>query len=121
MRDTDLPKRVRDARRRQGWTQEDVAEKAGMKLRAYQNFEGGHSWPQPANLRGILIAVGLDAAGEEHPEAPRVVAGTEWPRDVDVFLSMLGAFLMTMTEDQRLGVIHDLTRQVFEANRRQPD
>lgn len=111
--DQSLAERVRQIRKDRNWTQQDMADAAGMSLRAYQSFELGQSKPQAANLRGLLTAAGLDADDAETAEDSR----SEFPRDTRVFLDMLGAYLNTMSDDQRLEVIHDLTRQIFEANR----
>lgn len=109
MEDEALKDRARRARRTAGKTQEQVAEEAGVSLRTYQNFEGGRSYPQGANLRSILHVLGLDETQEAKAEATR----EEWPPEVRVFLDMLGAYLATLPEDERLRFIHDETRQIF--------
>jgi transcriptional regulator with XRE-family HTH domain len=93
-------------------TQEQMAARAGVSLRAYQNFETGNGWPQPSNLSAIL-----DAAGVELPDAVAAAARDEWPRDIKVFLDMLGAYLDTMTDEERLAFIHRMTREVFNGPR----
>lgn len=107
----DLPGRVRTERKNRGWTQQDMADRANMSLRAYQGFESRKSSPQGANLRAILRAVGMSADQEDIAEATR----EEWPRDIKVFLDMMGAYLDTMEPDVRLEVMHTITRQVFES------
>lgn len=109
MTDEALPDRARRARKAAGKTQEEIAEAADVSLRTYQNFESGRSFPQGANLRAILRALGLDETQRAHAEATR----DEWPLDVRVFLDMIGAFLATMTEEERLRFIHDETRRIF--------
>lgn len=109
MDDEALQERARRARRAAGKTQEQIAEEAGVSLRTYQNFEGGRSYPQGGNLRAILRALGLDETQEARAEATR----EEWPPDVRVFLDMFGAYLATMTEEERLRFIHDETRRIF--------
>lgn len=115
-KESELPTRVRAARRALKWTQEQAARESGVGVRTFQMFENGQSWPQPANLRAILRAVGLEVESEEVLDPPRILRG-EFPRDIEVFLSMLGAYLNTLPEAQRLEVIHDLTRQIFQAHR----
>lgn len=100
---------VRDKRRALGLTQRQMAERAGVSVRAYQNFENGQGKPQAANLRSIVKAAGLNGSAEGLAEITR----EEWPRDVKVFLDMLGAWLTTMADDDRLKVIHRMTRDIF--------
>lgn len=109
----DLPARVRAARKARGWTQAETAERAGISPRAYQNFETSKGTPQGANLRAILRAVDLDTAGEDTADTTRA----EWPRDIHVFLDVMGAYLSTLSEPERLEQMHALTRQIFEARR----
>lgn len=109
-----LRTRVRDRRKDElELTQEQMAERAGVSLRAYQNFENGKGWPQPANLRAILDAAGVDSI----PDAVAVATRGEWPRDIKVFLDMLGAYLATMVDEERLEFIHRMTREVFNGPR----
>lgn len=106
----DLPDRVRRERQRRDWTQKDMAKRVGMSVRAYQNFETRKGSPQGANLRAILRAVDLDPEGEDVAETTR----EDWPRDIRVFLDVMGAYLATMGEADRLETMHRLTRQIFE-------
>jgi len=109
----ELRERVRRERKRLGLTQKQLAERAGMSERAYQDFEAGRRQPQSPNLRAILREVGVTLDGEIIATGEQVA----WPREIAVFLDMLGAYLLTMGEDRRLNVIHDLTRQVFVTER----
>lgn len=111
----DLAVRVREARKARGWTQGQLSEASGVKLRSISSFENGHSFPQPANLRKILRALDMTEEGGEVPDLPRILHG-EWPRDIEVFRDMLAAYLVTIPEARRLEVIHDLTRQIFTAH-----
>jgi transcriptional regulator with XRE-family HTH domain len=107
----DYAARVRAERKKRKWTQQELADRAGMSLRALQNFEGRKATPQPENLRAVLAAVDLD------PEGADVAAETraEWPADVQAFLDMMGAYLVyAVPEESRRVVIHDLTRQIFQ-------
>lgn len=108
---SDLRERVRERRRELGWTQQRVADEAGVSHRTYQGFESGQTTPQGGNLRAILRALGLDqeaaitAATEEHRE--------EWPGDVRVFLDMIGAYLMTLEQGERDRYMYDQTRRII--------
>jgi transcriptional regulator with XRE-family HTH domain len=110
-----LHERIVEERGRRGWTQEEVAAKAGMSLRAYNSFENGRSKPQGKNMRGILSVFELDPSASDEDERDETLE--TWPPEVHVFLDMLGAFLMTMTEAERLVFIHDETRRVIGYNR----
>lgn len=101
---------VRDARKGKRWGQQDLAEKAGVSLGVVSNLERGKTRPQPANERKILSALGIEtpedaAQNEEERRA--------WPRDVAVFLDMMGLFLTGTPEGARANIIHDLARQVM--------
>lgn len=109
MNQADFPARVRVERKRRGWTQTDLAKAAHLSLRTVQNFEGRKGDPQPENLRALLTALDIDPDGDEVAARTR----SEWPAPVQVFLDMLGAYLMTLPEDARLEAIHDITRQIF--------
>lgn len=113
MSNDDLAARVRAARRQRQLTQEQVAEQAGVSLRAYQMFETRKAVPQPGNLRAILKTLEVDPEGDDTARATR----SEWPHAVQVFLDVMGAYLMTLSEDDQLLVIHDVTRQIFAARR----
>lgn len=109
--------RYRDQRKRLKLTQRQVAERAGIGLRTYQLFEKGETTPQPANMAAIAAALGIDLAPElrvappTNGDAPDI----EWPADIDAFVSMMGAFLITLDEDKRRAFIHDLTRWIVGA------
>lgn len=108
-----FPARVRAARKRRKWSQQDLADAAGVSLRTVQNMESGEVKTQPANLAAILAATGID------PDGASVATQTReaWPTDLQVFLDVMGAYLMTFPEDERIRRIHDLTRQIFERGR----
>lgn len=110
----DFPARVRAERKRQRVTQQQLADAAHVSLRTIQMFEGRKSATTPANRHAIAEALGLDengvAAAGDDPFA-------EFPRDIQAALLIIGAYLMTKSEEQRMQVVHDLTRQIFEARR----
>lgn len=109
----DFPTRVRIERKKRHWTQQDLADRTGVSLRAIQNYEGGKSVLQAPNLRTVLAALDIDP--DDDPPGDEVAAETRnsWPAEVSVFLDMLGAYLMTMPEERRLRSIHDMTRMIF--------
>jgi transcriptional regulator with XRE-family HTH domain len=94
--------RLRDA---QGLTQDQFAFRVGIPKRTLQDLELGNvAKPQRRTREKIDAALGL-ASPEETRE--------EWPLDVRVFLDMLGAWLSTMEEPERMAFIHDETRRIF--------
>lgn len=104
-----LATQVRAARKARNWTQQDLADAAGVKLGMVNNFETHKTTPQPGNLRSILTVLDLGTeAGDDTAASTR----DEWPADVRVFLDVIGVYLSSMGEEQRLRVIHDLTRQI---------
>lgn len=112
MSNDDMPGRVRAERKRRRLTQEEVADAAGVSLRSYQMFETRRSVPQAENLRSILAALEIEP-GDETARTTR--AG--WPPDVQVFLDVMGAYLVTLSDEDRLTTIHNVTRQIFESRR----
>ena len=112
-----LRARARDRRKELGLTQKQMAERAGISVRAYQNFENAKGWPQPTNLEAILGATGVDST----PDAIAVATRGDWPGDIKVFLDMLGAYLATMDDEQRLESIYRMTREVFNDPRPNAD
>jgi transcriptional regulator with XRE-family HTH domain len=111
MPEKDLPERVRDARKDLGLTQQQFAERAGVKHRAYQNFENRVSRrPQPDNLRKILRAAGIDPE-DAKAERPRQVDA-----DVAFFLETVELWLTNMEPSLRHLVIRDLTRRIVSGD-----
>lgn len=105
-----LAEAVRAARKRKRWGQQELAEKAGVSLGVVSNLERGKTRPQPVNERQILKALGI-----ETPEDAQQIdeERREWPRDVAVFLDVMGLFLSGTPEAARADIIHDLMRQVM--------
>lgn len=109
---TPLPLRARRLRKERHWTQQDVADRAGVSLRTYQLFENEQSKPQPANLRAITEALGLEAGAE--------VAAERWEPDIQAFLNMLGIFMEGLSDRERERFITTETRRIFQQMRAVP-
>lgn len=110
----ELAERVREARKAMGLTQADFARKAGVGARTYQMFEGAKSVPQPANLRAILRAAGLDETQINPTGDPTAVAVVRtWPADVSLFLDVMGDYLVSLNDDDRAQVMRDVTRSLY--------
>jgi transcriptional regulator with XRE-family HTH domain len=54
--------RLREARRAGGWTQEQVAQRAGLDASWIAQFEGGFRAPTLSKFRALVVALGADPA-----------------------------------------------------------
>jgi transcriptional regulator with XRE-family HTH domain len=118
-----LRQQARKRRKALRWGQDEVARQAGVSLGTVQNFELGKSVPQPENLASILRVLninpadpeaGADDTGEGNRDSLSAQLPT-WPMDVDVFLNMMGTYLVQFPEEQRRRLIYGVTRQIFSA------
>lgn len=107
-----MRQRAYDERDRRKETQAEVAERAGVSTRTYQMFETGKTSPQGQTLRKIMDALDLTNGDVDVAEATR----DEWPRDIMVFLDMMGAWLSAQPASRREDLMRDLTRHIFELN-----
>ena len=100
-------RRIATLRDEAGWTQEELAEKAGVSLRALQAIESGETTkPQRATREHLEAALGAHT-----PEQTE----SEFPIDVRVFLNTLGAWLATFPDARtRERVIYAETRRIFD-------
>lgn len=105
----ELAKKVRAARLRRNWTQQELADAAGVSLGTVSNFEIRKSTPQPPKLRAITQALDLE---REAGDAVASETRSEWPADVKTFLDVMGLFLTSMSDEHRTEVMYDLTRQI---------
>jgi transcriptional regulator with XRE-family HTH domain len=103
----ETPLRARQARKARGWTQQEVADRAGVTLRTYQSFESGTAHPQPANLAAFVDVLGLNDPVADDDDAPR------WSPDTTVFLNMLGLYMEELSDRARWRFIEDETRRIF--------
>jgi transcriptional regulator with XRE-family HTH domain len=104
---------VRSARKRKRWSQEDLAERAGVTLGVVSNLERMKSKPQLANRRALLKALSIDA--DEVPEESEDEAAEEsWPRDIEVLVHVVRMTLSSLSPKVRTPVIFDMTRQAME-------
>lgn len=110
MNANDLARRVQRERTRRGWTQQEVADRAGISKRTYQNFEAGTTSPQGANLRAILEALEMSTEQEDIAEATR----ESWRGSTRVIVDVIGAYLETLDEEDAIKVGHEFTRQIWQ-------
>ncbi|MDX2199565.1 MAG: helix-turn-helix transcriptional regulator [Phycisphaerae bacterium] len=63
-----LGPRLRDRRRQRGWTQAQLAARAGIRVETINRIEKGHNTPDFATIRKIAAALRQD---QPEPSAPR--------------------------------------------------
>lgn len=104
---------VRSARKRKHWSQEDLAERAGVTLGVVSNLERERSKPQLANRRAILRALSIDA-GEVPEESEEEDPADSWPRDIEVLVHVIRMTLSSLSPKVRTPIVFDMTRQAME-------
>lgn len=96
---------IRGARKARKLTQQELATAARVSLRTIASIEKGEHATQAGNVEAVLRVLDLDVDAER--------ARSAWPADVLVFLDMMGAYLSTLPEQQRLARIGEITRRVL--------
>jgi len=101
---------VRTARKQRGWSQQDLARRAGVTIGVVSNLERMRAKPQLGNRRRILRALEI-----EEPESVGEDEGSarSWPRDVSIFVDVMGLALSSIPEAERAPAIHHLTREAM--------
>ena len=92
-----LGEKAREARKRQRYTQQELADLAGVSLGVISGLENGKTVPQGSNRRAIVKALGEDIFGEAAAQAARDL----WPTDVQVFTDVLGQYLAALDPEAR--------------------
>jgi len=110
---------VRSARKRRGWNQQELADEAQVSLGVVNNLERQKTRPQPANLRAILHALGIEPPEESERPDEGDVDVRHWPRDIWIVLDVMGLYLESIPEEKRAEQIHAITRYVFNLAREQ--
>ncbi|MEM6671848.1 MAG: helix-turn-helix transcriptional regulator [Planctomycetota bacterium] len=64
-----LGRALRDARRRRGWTQAQLAQQAGTTQPKVSIIERGVGNPEASTLLALVAALGLDLVVRERPDA----------------------------------------------------
>lgn len=96
-------------RKAKGWTQDELAERSGVAKRTLQDVEGDkRARPQRATRVALNAALGVEGDAEDERQS--------WPKDVEVFLDIMGAWLTTMDEEARLDRIGKLVREIVTNN-----
>jgi transcriptional regulator with XRE-family HTH domain len=105
-----VSERIHDAREARGWSQEDLAEAAGVSPNTVLSIEKGKRKPWPRNLRAVLDA--LDLAVFEEDAALDLVGV---PGDVRAFLRVVAHRMSAMDEDARGRLLARLYPQIIES------
>jgi len=98
-------------RREHDWTQADLAEKSGVPQRTIQEIEAGRT-DRPQRSTRTALNLALDIEGVAADER------ATWPIEVQVFLDIMGAFLTTMDETERVRMISGITHWVATRRRK---
>lgn len=110
---------IRAARRARGWTQRELARQSGVSNSSIQDLESDvYKRPHEQNLREVARVLDLDFAdlmgvGGEGVDPGDSVRVAIMPRDVRVFLDMLGGWLTGLTPERREKEMKTLTSMVF--------
>lgn len=100
----ELRERIKAALRERGWTQQQLADEAGVALATVNNFLRGVSVPQFEKLAAIQQALGVEGDAGTTAES--------YPEDVKRFLLMMGAYLSLLPEEERLERIGQIVREI---------
>jgi transcriptional regulator with XRE-family HTH domain len=95
--------RIRALRKERGWSQDELAERAGVSARMVFSVEKGERIPQPKKLRAIL-----DALGVAEPQDGDLLPLEGLPDDVAVFLRVASQRLCVLDEAERSRVLNEL-------------
>lgn len=107
--------RIKALREERGWSQERLAEEAGVSARTVWAVEKGESIPQPKKLRAILDA--LDVAEPQNGDL--MIAGM--PEDVAVFLRVAAQRLSVLDYPARAQVLAEIYPRLLAEISGQPD
>lgn len=111
--------RVREERRKRGWSQKELAKKAGVSPSFVGNLEGDtYQKPHPGNLRSVEKALGL-SDGDLDAVPPMIDSSTadeirsQLPPDVQRTVAMIIGWLMSMPLERRKAEIEFLENRAF--------
>lgn len=106
--------RIKALREERGWSQQRLAEEAGVAARTIYSVEKGERMPQPGKLRAILDA--LEVATPNDGDI--AVAGM--PDDVAVFLRVAAQRLCVLDYQQRAQVLAEIYPKLLSQISGQP-
>jgi transcriptional regulator with XRE-family HTH domain len=83
-------------------TQQQVADLANVSTGTVANIESGRTVPQATKLRGVMQVLGINEDGT-----------LSYPKDVQVLLDVIGAWLTKMPDSDRQDAIRVITELIF--------
>lgn len=96
---------IRQARKAREWTQEQLAEQAGVAKKTVTAMENGRN-VRPGNLRAVLDALGIPPLSEQQSDQDEAAA------DIELLHTILAQWLRGQSADQRARSIRDIMRFV---------
>lgn len=90
-----LGERVRDARRSRGWSQDKLADAAGVTPNTVLAIENATRQTQASKLTRVLTALGMETPPDDSLSLDGV------PEDVRVFLTVVAARMKALNENER--------------------
>lgn len=115
--------KLKTLRKQAGWTQAEVADKLGVTLRTYQNYEMGRMYPRQSRLYGQIaqlfqVTVDYLLNEDELYVAQAVIkGGPAAKREVQALLSRLGGLFAggELSEDDKDKVVKTINDLYWEA------
>lgn len=94
---------VRRLRGERGWTQDELADRAGIPKRTLQDVEAGNGTkgPQRRTREKIDAALGLGLNAEAEVIDALIAAAQDWPRDVRTMVLIIGQWFAALPETDR--------------------
>jgi transcriptional regulator with XRE-family HTH domain len=102
----EVGRRVASKRKARGWTQQQLADEAGVSRGTVVSIEAGRAQNQPPKLASVLEALGMNADTASSPEPDDA-----WPQKVRIFARVIGHHVSSMPEkdqDKAIEVLMDL-------------
>lgn len=107
--DESYGRRVVRLRKARKWTQKQLADESGVPLRTLQNIEADKSQkPHKGTILALNSALGIEGNAEETRAA--------WPRDIQTYLDIIGAFLDKMPEHRREAAMRDIATRIVSGD-----
>lgn len=103
-----VAEKVAELRHERGWSQKRLADEAGVSENTVLSIEQGKHTPQPAKLRAVLAALGVE------PDQ-KLLALEGVPEDVRIFLTVALQRLSVLDAPARARVLADIYPRLLVA------